>query len=139
MVRRCFASRVNRSEPLDLAALVTRASRSSPATACIATLLPAPDSPTTTNQAAITLTTIPRRIQFPYACRGPDSFGRGYSDFGGIVAEVCVADGATVRPAYLWHTKDNDWIPAKSHLRDVFDDVARDPFVDPVTRARWPT
>ncbi len=65
----------------------------------------------------------------------PNSFGRGYSDFEGVVAEGWEADGAMVRQAYLLHAEDDDWAQAGTLVRDVFDDAARDRFVDTVSGA----
>lgn len=65
----------------------------------------------------------------------PNSFGRGYSDFEGVVAEGWEADGAMVRQAYLLHAEDDDWTQAGSLVRDVFDDAARDRFVETVAGA----
>ena len=39
----------------------------------------------------------------------PNSFGRGYSDDEGPVAEGWEADGEMVRQAYVLHTEDDDW------------------------------
>lgn len=65
----------------------------------------------------------------------PNSFGRGYSDLEGVVAEGWEADGAMVRQAYLLHAEDDDWTQAGTLIRDVFDDAARDRFVDTVAGA----
>ncbi len=65
----------------------------------------------------------------------PNSFGRGYSDEEGPVAEGWEADGEMVRQAYVLHTEDDDWTQAGTLVRDVFDDAARARFVQTVAGA----
>jgi catalase len=65
----------------------------------------------------------------------PNSFGRGYSDDEGPVAEGWEADGEMVRQAYTLHADDDDWTQAGTLVRDVFDDAARTRFVDTVAGA----
>jgi catalase len=65
----------------------------------------------------------------------PNSFGRGYADFEGTVAEGWEADGEMVRQAYQLHPEDDDWTQAGMLIREVFDDAARDRFVDTVAGA----
>ena len=65
----------------------------------------------------------------------PNSFGRGYSDDEGPVADGWEADGEMVRQAYVLHTDDDDWTQAGVLVRDVFDDAARTRFVDTVAGA----
>jgi catalase len=65
----------------------------------------------------------------------PNSFGRGYSDFEGVVAEGWEADGEMVRQAYRLHPEDDDWTQAGILVREVFDDGARERFVETVAGA----
>jgi catalase len=69
------------------------------------------------------------------AVYAPNSFGRGYSDFEGVVAEGWEADGEMVRQAYQLHAQDDDWTQAGSLIREVFDNDARDRFVETVAGA----
>jgi catalase len=69
------------------------------------------------------------------AVYAPNSFGRGYSDFEGVVAEGWEADGEMVRQAYQLHAQDDDWTQAGSLIREVFDDDARGRFVETVAGA----
>ncbi len=60
----------------------------------------------------------------------PNSFGRPYADQEGPVEGGWEADGEMVRQAYSLHAEDDDWSQAGSLVRDVFDDAARDRFVE---------
>ena len=62
----------------------------------------------------------------------PNSFGRGFADLEGPVAEGWEADGEMVRQAYVLHAEDDDWTQAGILVREVFDDAQRDRFVDTV-------
>ncbi len=65
----------------------------------------------------------------------PNSEGRSYADQEGRVDEGWEADGEMVRQAYLLHAEDDDWTQAGNLVRNVFDDAARDRFVDTVAGA----
>ncbi len=65
----------------------------------------------------------------------PNSFGRGYADDEGPVAEGWEADCEMVRQSYVLHAEDDDWAQAGLLVREVFDDAARDRFVDTVAGA----
>ncbi len=69
------------------------------------------------------------------AVYAPNSFDRSYADQEGPVAEGWEADGEMVRQAYELHADDDDWTQAGTLVRDVFDDAARDRFVDTVSGA----
>lgn len=62
----------------------------------------------------------------------PNSFGRSYADFEGTVDTGWEADGEMVRQAYNLHAEDDDFSQAGQLIREVFDDAARDRFVDTV-------
>lgn len=67
------------------------------------------------------------------AVYAPNSFGRGYSDFDGVVDGSWEVDGEMVRQAYQLHEDDDDWTQAGSLVRDVFNDDSRNRLVDTVT------
>ncbi len=64
------------------------------------------------------------------AVYAPNSFGRPYADQEGAVEGGWEADGEMVRQAYSLHAEDDDWSQAGSLVREVFDDAARDRFVE---------
>ena len=65
----------------------------------------------------------------------PNSEGRAWADHQGPVAEGWEADGELVRQAYALHADDDDWGQAGLLVREVFDDAARDRFVETVAGA----
>ena len=62
----------------------------------------------------------------------PNSYGDGYSDEVGPVEEGWEVDGEMVRTAYSLHPEDDDFGQAGTMVRDVFDDPARERFVQNV-------
>jgi len=69
------------------------------------------------------------------AVYAPNSFGWGYSDFEGVVAEGWEADGEMVRQGLQLHAEDDDRTQVGVLVREVFDDADRDRFVDTVAGA----
>ena len=65
----------------------------------------------------------------------PNSFGRPYADVEGRVDDGWESDGEMVRQAYELHAEDDDFTQAGMLVRDVFDDDARDRFVQTVAGA----
>jgi len=62
----------------------------------------------------------------------PNSFGRGYADEVGEVADGWEADGAMVRQAYTLRADDDDFSQAGTLVREVWDDEQREQFVQTV-------
>ncbi len=62
----------------------------------------------------------------------PNSFGRGYSDEVGEVADSWETDGAMMRQAYTLRPDDDDWTQAGTLVREVWDDEIREGFVNTV-------
>ena len=62
----------------------------------------------------------------------PNSFGRPYSDEVGAAADGWETDGEMVREAYRLRADDDDFSQPGHLVRDVWDDAARDRFVDTV-------
>jgi catalase len=62
----------------------------------------------------------------------PNSFGRGYADEVGEVADGWETDGAMVRQAYTLRADDDDWGQAGTLVREVWDDEIREAFVNTV-------
>ncbi len=69
------------------------------------------------------------------AVYAPNSFGRSFADTTGPVDAGWESDGEMVRSAYQLHPADDDWAQAGILVREVFDDAARDRFVDTVVGA----
>ncbi len=69
------------------------------------------------------------------ATYAPNSEGRAWANQQGPVAEGWEADGEMVRQAYALHADDDDWGQAGLLVREVFDDAARDRFVETVAGA----
>ncbi len=65
----------------------------------------------------------------------PNSFGRPWADTQGPVENSWEADGELVRRAYDLREDDDDFSQPGALVRDVFDDAARDRFVDTVSGA----
>lgn len=63
----------------------------------------------------------------------PNSFGDSWSDQTGPVDNGWEADGELVRQAYTLHAEDDDFGQAGTLYREVFDDAARDRFLDTLT------
>ena len=59
----------------------------------------------------------------------PNSFGRGYADQVGEVADGWETDGAMVRQAYTLRADDDDFSQAGTLVREVWDDQQRETFV----------
>jgi catalase len=66
----------------------------------------------------------------PAPVYAPNSIGRPYADDEGPVSAGWEADGEMVRQAYTLHAEDDGWTQAGILVRDLFDDAARDRFVD---------
>ena len=62
----------------------------------------------------------------------PNSFGRGYSDTVGEVADGWESDGAMVRQAYTLREDDDDFSQAGTLVREVWNDEQREAFVKTV-------
>lgn len=62
----------------------------------------------------------------------PNSFGRGYSDEVGEVADSWETDGAMMRQAYTLRPDDDDWTQAGTLVREVWNDEIREGFVNTV-------
>jgi catalase len=62
----------------------------------------------------------------------PNSFGRGYADQVGEVADGWEADGAMVRQAYTLRPDDDDWSQPGALVREVWNDEQREQFVETV-------
>jgi catalase len=62
----------------------------------------------------------------------PNSFGRGYADEVGEVADGWEADGAMVRQAYTLRADDDDFSQAGTLVREVWNDEQREQFVQTV-------
>jgi len=62
----------------------------------------------------------------------PNSFGRGYADNVGEVADGWEADGAMVRQAYTLREDDDDFSQAGTLVREVWNDEQREAFVKTV-------
>ncbi len=65
----------------------------------------------------------------------PNSGGRPWSDFTGIVNEGWEADGSMVRSAYSLHPEDDDFTQPGILVREVFSDAERDALVETVAGA----
>ena len=65
----------------------------------------------------------------------PNSFGRPWSDETGVVENSWEADGELVRSAYTLHAEDDDFSQPGTLVREVWDDAARDRFVETVSGA----
>ena len=63
----------------------------------------------------------------------PNSGGRPYADITGPVEDGWDADGEMMRSAYILHAEDDDFGQAGTLVREVWDDAARERFVDTVT------
>ena len=59
----------------------------------------------------------------------PNSFGRGYADEVGEVAEGWEVDGAMVRAAYTLRVDDDDWSQPGTLVREVWTEAQRSDFV----------
>nr|MDQ6935106.1 catalase [Actinomycetota bacterium] len=62
----------------------------------------------------------------------PNSFGRGYADETGTVAESWESDGEMVRQAYTLRKDDDDFAQPGTLVREVWNDEIRDAFVHTV-------
>ena len=62
----------------------------------------------------------------------PNSEGRPWSDYNGVVEDGWEADGDMVRSAYALHAEDDDFGQPGTLVRDVFDDAQRDRLVQTV-------
>ncbi len=62
----------------------------------------------------------------------PNSGGRPYADITGPVEDGWDADGEMMRSAYILHAEDDDFGQAGTLVREVWDDAARERFVDTV-------
>ena len=65
----------------------------------------------------------------------PNSFDRPWADDEGPVENSWEADGELVRSAYALHAEDDDFGQAGTLVREVWDDAARDRFVETVSGA----
>ena len=63
----------------------------------------------------------------------PNSAGRPYADITGPVEDRWDADGEMMRSAYTLRAEDDDFGQAGTLVREVWDDAARERFVDTVT------
>ncbi|MEP6817415.1 MAG: catalase, partial [Marmoricola sp.] len=66
------------------------------------------------------------------AVYAPNSFGRGYADEVGEVAEGWESDGPMMRQAYTLRADDDDWTQAGTLVREVWNDEIREAFVNTV-------
>ncbi|TIC86518.1 catalase [Nocardioides sp. GY 10127] len=62
----------------------------------------------------------------------PNSYGDPFSDLTGPAEDGWETDGDMVREAYTLRAEDDDWGQAGAMVREVFDDDARDRFVETV-------
>lgn len=67
------------------------------------------------------------------AVYAPNSAGRSYTDFQGVVDESWESDGEMVRAAYTLRSDDDDFSQAGALVRDVWDEGARDRYVNTVS------
>lgn len=63
----------------------------------------------------------------------PNSKGKPYSDYEGVVDDSWESDGEMVRQAYTLRENDDDWSQPHALVREVFDDAQRDRLVETVS------
>jgi catalase len=62
----------------------------------------------------------------------PNSFGEPYADETGVIEDAWWADGEMVRQAYTLREDDDDFSQPRTMINEVFDDAARERFVENV-------